>query len=358
MLQAGMKILYLTSVDHPQLRMEAGYLRRYIEVDYLVTDIRKAGIPKATILLLKNFIPCVSSTIRLRIPPFPPKQYFASVLAAATVLERIPKERKYDLVFCQWLFPAGLVGLLISRIKNFKTISVVWGYDIQESSISRKYGINRWSTILLKSIMRKSDVVIANHLIHATIASKIVGNFYSEKVKFVATGIPDLSKELRLPDQKAENLRSDIAKIDPSGIVLYSPSLDPIYGIAELMAAVPAVVQKLPKTLFVVTGEGERKDMFMKIADDMNVTKNVLFVGKVSHTTMLEMYRIAKVVCDLSYYGAGTTTVEAFCFGRPVIGMLLKEASKSKVRMGTLSEKGDSSMLSEKLVAFFGRDTL
>lgn len=331
------------------MKAEAECLRQSAEVDYLVTDLNRGTLPAAIISLLRGLPACLLALGRLGIPPFPPKEFFSSVLAWGLTSGKIPK-KKYDIVYAQWLFPAGLVGLMVSRITSHrpKVVSVICGYDIQRAPPDGGYGIDMWKKVMIKFIMRKSDVVIASHAIHAKIARDIVGQPFSRKVKLLNPGIPDSAKDLPL-DSAFARIEGMITEKRPSGVVLYSPSLNPIYGVMDLIRAAPQVVKRLPRTLFVIAGDGSLREKAGQEAKTSGVSDRVLFIGRVPHPAMLGLFRASDVVCDLCYYGQGMTTAEAFCFGKPTIGIMSKKKLITDGENGYLVEAGEPGQVAERV---------
>jgi glycosyltransferase involved in cell wall biosynthesis len=65
---------------------------------------------------------------------------------------------------------------------------------------------------------------------------------------------------------------------------------------------------------------------------------------------MKALYKLAAVVCDISYAGSGTTTLEAFCFGKPVIGMRTPKSFITHGKNGFLIQRGDHEAFGEYII--------
>ncbi|MCS7374777.1 MAG: glycosyltransferase family 4 protein [archaeon GB-1845-036] len=349
-----MKILLLTSVDHPQIRFEAEMLRKFFEVDYVALNNLNLRSKDAFITFLKSFPQIFVTLFCLRFPPIPPVSFLNHLLIAGYLIgnKKILKE-KYNVIYAHWLFPAGFVGLILSKILDIKVISVVWGYDIQIVQGVKKYGIRGSLRILSKNVIRKSDLVIVNHRVHKRIAEELLGG-RSNNIVYIPPAIPDISVGVReeLTEELKERLSSlnAIDELKANHIVLYSPALTSIYGIMEFVKAIPEVLSKVDNCIFIIVGEGELKDRAINYINEMKLDDKVFFLGRVSHESMKILYKISTIVCDLAYSGTGTTTLEAFCFGKPVIGINTPKSVIKHGENGFLIKRGDHYSLANYVV--------
>jgi len=348
-----MKILLLTSVDHPQIRFEAEMLRNFFEVDCVALKNLNLRSKEAFIPFLKSFPQIIVALIRLRFPPVPHISFINHLLIAGHLIgNKKISRRKYDVIYAHWLFPAGFVGLILSKILGIKVISVVWGYDIQVVP-GKKYGIRDSLRMLSKNVIKKSELVIVNHGVHKRIVEELLGGC-SNKIVYIPPAIPDISAGVReeLTEELKEKLYplNIIDKLKENHIILYSPALKSIYGIMEFMKAIPEVLSKVDNCIFIVVGEGELKDRAIDFIKKMKLENKVLFLGRVSHESMKTLYKLSSVVCDLAYPGTGTTTLEAFCFGKPVIGIRSPKSVIEHGVNGFLVERDDHYSLAKYVI--------
>src|SRR3989304_1243428 len=258
------RILYLTSVGHPRVRLQARYLARMLELDYALLDFGKIVITQDLLsCLIRNLPRIILALLRVMIPPIPLRMFIYNVLAASSIIEKYGRKR-YDVIFAQWLYPAGFVGLLLSKVIGARVVSEIGGYDIQIVT-NTSYGISHLRHIISKYVLRKSDKVIAKYRIHAKIAAELAGVRYQHKILYLPPAIPDLTNLVdvsALPRQVWKRLGNTAE----TKVVLYSPSLKPIYGISEFLKAVPIVLSEGPDCLFLVAGNGELMDMATRFA--------------------------------------------------------------------------------------------
>jgi len=125
-----LRIGFLTSIVHPQIKYEAEYLSKRFHVTYMVTPIlERKQLLYAFKCLFKNFPEVCTSLLKLKVPPIP--QLLPNILISSIILEKGKMHtKKYDLIYAHWLYPAGFIGLMLSKILNCKLILAIWGYDI------------------------------------------------------------------------------------------------------------------------------------------------------------------------------------------------------------------------------------
>jgi len=291
--------------------------------------------------------------LKLSIPPLP--QIFIYLLTVSKLLCNETLEyQKFDLIYAHWLFPSGLIGLILSKIYGCKIVSVIWGYDIQVVRNVKKYGIHGWNRVISRIVIEKSDLIIVNHNIHRILAHMIVKPKYHQKILYIPPGIPDFSSE-NLDLKSANELRKKISfsleELRGKKIVLYGPQLKPIYGIREFVKAAQIVGKQVDGVVFIITGDGELRDEVIKFIKENNLEDKVFLVGKISHDAMKNLYKLSTLVCDLAYPGTGTTTLEAFCFGKPVIGIKSPKTIIDHGFNGFVIERGDYQTLAKYILA-------
>ncbi|MCC6019715.1 MAG: glycosyltransferase, partial [Candidatus Verstraetearchaeota archaeon] len=338
----------MTSVDHPQVRLEAEHLGKKLDLTYVVVpNLNKNLLPRILKYLVKHFPKVCLSLIKLRPPLIPQVLYY--LLLFVTFLENKKiASKKYDIIYAHWLYPAGFLALLLSKIWKTKVISVIWGYDIQVVREAKDYGIHGINRVISRFVIEKSSLVITNHKIHKIIAQCISKQKVNNKIIYIPPAIPDISLNIR--EEPTTELKEKILPIlNNSGkkVVLYAPSLRPIYGIKEFLKAARIVSNSIKDCAFIIVGDGELKNEAIKFIRENELEDRVFLLGKVSYESMKILYKMSTLVCDLAYPGSGTTTLEAFCFGKPVIGIKSPKSIITHGKNGFLIEKGDYGSLAK-----------
>ena len=352
-----MKLLVISSVAHPQIVYEVDALRQTWDLDFLVEE----SISMLTVLrqcfrpFLKRLPLVLLSLARLRIVPFHFNYFLYAQQAARIIDSTITRQLRYDAIYSHWLFPAGFIGLIVGRALGARVISTVWGYDIQTVRGQQSYGIaNSRDAAFSRQIMRASDVVVVNNASHEFTATRLIGADLSYKIVHLPPALPDLSQ--LIADSAAKRFRDKLGIPAKARIILYSPSLRPHYGITEFVDAAPLVSREVPDAFFVVLGEGELKTIAIEGVKRMQLTDRFLFLGKLPHEAVLLLYTCSEIVCDLSYAGHGTTTLEAICFGKAVIAIDSTKRIVEHGKNGFVVPRGDAHALAKQIVRIL-RDT-
>ena len=355
-----LKVLFLTSVNHPQVKYEAEYLGEKLDLTYMVIPIlEKKQLPYAFKCLLKNFPEVCTSLLKLKVLPIP--QLLPYILMSSTILKKEKMHsKKYDLIYAHWLYPAGFIGLIFSKILNCKIISVIWGYDIQVIREVKNYGVQGLNRIIAKTVIEKSDLIIANHKIHKILAQHISSSKAHDIILYVPPAIPDISLDAQdeFTTELKEKLQFIQDKLRRKDIVLFSPSLKPLYGVREFVRAAQIVSTSLKGCIFIIVGDGELKDEVIKFVKENGLEDRVVLVGKVSHESMKVLYKLSTLVCDLAYTGTGTTALEALCFGKPVIGIESPKTVITHEVNGFVIKKGDYKSLANYIIAILKDDEM
>jgi glycosyltransferase involved in cell wall biosynthesis len=272
---------------------------------------------------------------------------------SCTILEgKRMRSEKYDLIYAHWLYPAGFIGLMLSRILNCKIVSVIWGYDIQVLREAKDYGVRELNRVISRIVIEKSDLVIANHKVHKILAQCISSPKAHDRILYVPPAIPDISLDAQdeFTAELKEKLRFTPDELKEKKVVLYAPSLRPMYGVKEFVRATQIVSKFVKDCVSIIVGDGELKSEVIKFINENNLEDKVVLVGKVSHESMKVLYKLSTLVCDLAYPGTGTTALEALCFGKPVIGM---ESPKTIITHGVdgfLIKRGDYKSLANYMI--------
>ncbi len=358
-----MRILFLTYISHPQIILEALELKKYFNVDiivikkshetryvnitYVLDDIKrifKKNPLNIVKLFAKNIPNIFKMLIKTRTPPYPTLEFLLYIFEYLYISEKI-REKHYDIIYAHWAYPSGLIGLWLRETvsRSAKLVVSLWGYDIQRVR-DREYGKRRYYDVFLKNVLLYADLVITNHEIHRRIAVELLHKYGRgksiDKIIYLEPGIPDLSTKIP-EDINNEDVKKFLERWNGKKIVLYAPSLKPIYGVLEFVKALSMILKGSDDVVSIIVGEGSLKQKAREIIEKEGLSKYVLFTGKIEHSTMLYLLREARVICDLSYMGPGTTTLEALCVGRPVIGVRGIKTIISHGVEGYLIERGD-----------------
>jgi glycosyltransferase involved in cell wall biosynthesis len=118
----------------------------------------------------------------------------------------------------------------------------------------------------------------------------------------------------------------DLKKLKPGKktahpTILYLGRLKDYKSIPVLLKSAKNIITKIPTAKFIIAGDGPEKKRLMRITNDLKITSNVEFTGKVTEQEKIALYQKAWVFVNPSLMeGWGITSIEANACGTPVIG--------------------------------------
>ncbi len=172
------------------------------------------------------------------------------------------------------------------------------------------HGVERW-------ISNRSDRVIA---CSTFMREQIVDVFGvpESAVEVIPNGIDP--EDLQPQDEgELRRLRSEFAAPDES-LVLLVGRLVYEKGFQFALEALPAIIERLPKTRFIVAGSGTHEQELRRQAEELGLMEHGTFVGWIGDDVLHSLYRIADVCVVPSIYEPfGLVALEAMASGCPCI---------------------------------------
>jgi glycogen synthase len=172
------------------------------------------------------------------------------------------------------------------------------------------HGVERWIT-------NRSDRVIACSYYMREQIEDVFG-VEEERVTVIANGIdPD---DLQPHDAPGlEQLRSEFAAPDER-LVLLVGRLVYEKGFQIALEAMPALIERLPDTRFIVAGSGTHEAELRRQAAELGLGRHGAFLGWIGDDVLHSLYRIADVCVVPSIYEPfGLVALEAMASGCPCI---------------------------------------
>jgi len=120
-----------------------------------------------------------------------------------------------------------------------------------------------------------------------------------------------------------------------------------------LIKAIPLVVEKLPKSLFLIVGGGDQEKAVKKSVMDLGIQENVCWAGRVSYYQTPALFKACDVFAITSTY-EGTCMVlqEAAVSGKPIMATGFTGAYESIIdgETGYIVPIGDSQRVAGKIL--------
>ena len=146
--------------------------------------------------------------------------------------------------------------------------------------------------------------------------------FPAAKTRVIWNGVDEKKCDIsKFAKQKRDEYRAKIGVDEKDKMILFTGRLTWVKGIDTLVRAMPAILEKAPKTKLVVLGRGEMLDELKAVAAQLNIVKNIIFIDKwVDEKERLILYASADIVCAPSRYEPfGIVSLEGMSMKKPVI---------------------------------------
>ena len=128
----------------------------------------------------------------------------------------------------------------------------------------------------------------------------------------------------------------------------------PEKGVVDLLRAAQIVVAKNPDTHFVLVGEGDDRESFMKDAEQMGLKDHITWTGLVQDPFAEGVYDAADIVCQASRWeeAFGQVIAEAMACSKPVVGTRVGGIPEVIVdgKSGFLVDRGDCETLAQRII--------
>lgn len=225
-------------------------------------------------------------------------------LGIRTIVERIYRNFRFDLIHSHMALPDGFAGILVKNKYNSKLIITIHGMDLM-ITVNRSEKNKK----CLEFSFNQADKII-------TVSNKLrnlgINNFgLPEKVITINNGI----YPPKTFDQKLKIRSNNKIKILSVSYLIERK------GIEYNLRAVSKLIKKYPEIIYSVIGEGLEKTNLMKLAVELGLDNHVNFIGKVSDSELLDYMSETDIFSLPSWNeGFGVVYIEAMAHGKPVIG--------------------------------------
>jgi glycosyltransferase involved in cell wall biosynthesis len=147
-----------------------------------------------------------------------------------------------------------------------------------------------------------------------------------------------------------------------SHTVLFVGVLSKQKGVNFLLKAFKHVVARLPQAKLEIVGDGPEKPYLESLAEELNISHCVNFLGRISHAEVKHHYATANVCVVPSIWKENSPLViyEALASGRPVVGSQrggIPELIENSVR-GFIVNVKDSYLFAEKIIKLLSNPSL
>jgi phosphatidylinositol alpha-1,6-mannosyltransferase len=206
----------------------------------------------------------------------------------------------------------GWLTLISRYVLRCRTLIYCHGDDLKcsEEIVRRR---RRWFRLA-------DNIVAANRYAEAQLTT--VFGIANDKIILVRNGV-DLKNFYPAPPPISYIEHYDLTD---KRVLLTVSRLVPRKGIDQTLKALPAVAKRFPNIIYLVVGDGPQRTALEAIAQKLEISNLVKFVGSVEHSKIRNFYNAAEIVLhpnrveDSESDGLPLVFLEANACGKPIIG--------------------------------------
>ena len=245
----------------------------------------------------------------------------------------------YSVITVQDPFETGLVGVKLKKIFNIP-LQIQIHTDFLSPYFKNSF-LNRVRVFISKFTIPKADGIrVVSYVINQKLENK--------KIKSdILPVFVDVEKIFN--EKPKKDLKKDFSQFDQ--IVFMASRLTKEKRIDVALSVFKKVIGQFPKTGLVIAGDGSEKNNLERLASQLGISKNVIFLGW--QNDVISCYKTSDVfLCTSDYEGYGMSLVEAQASGCPIVTTKVGVANSSIIisTHNRFCEIGDTDCLTKNIL--------
>jgi glycosyltransferase involved in cell wall biosynthesis len=344
---------------------DAPYKRRQIRVLQLITSLERGGAENHLLALLthadreafavETAVLCGEGEL---VPQFRAAGIPVHLLKARNRFDPLALGRLVSLLRAQpfdivhsHLFRADIyAGLAVARLGEHRPLLVSTRHN------DDRFFLNPFVGLAHYAISSRQDLIIAisDHIARFTVAR---GVRHPSRVRRVYHGLePPVTLAL---EREGQRIRAELGISPDAFLVGNVGRLALQKGQRHLIAAMPMLLERVPRAHAVIAGGGDLEEFLIELADEMGVAERVHVLGPRKDVPAL-MHAIDVFAMPSIWEGFGLVLLEAMAAGRPVVASRVATIPEvvADGETGVLVPAGDPLALAEALARLADQPTL
>ncbi|MEM6822120.1 MAG: glycosyltransferase family 4 protein [Verrucomicrobiota bacterium] len=219
---------------------------------------------------------------------------------------RLARKKNFDIINVHWPFPHGFFGLAMQWINHAPIVSTCHGAEL---ALGRKLPLVQ---LVLHWFLNCSQGVTCN----SSHTKNEILKVCDRSVKVIPYG--SSLRSIAQIDKKTD---------DPEAIpsLLFCGRLIERKGVDILLRSLPRILEKKNVQLK-ITGEGDQKQKWMRLTEELGISKHVHFLGFVSNQELSVLYQMCDIYVHPAIFdsrgdteGLGVVLIEALLNSKPVV---------------------------------------
>lgn len=234
----------------------------------------------------------------------------------------------------------------LAHLKNrYPCLVTVLGIIAKEYKL---YTNKKLSYIYRATIAKRNEYLILskipNIVVESTYNKRIIKQIYNVNNSKIYV-IPDGVDIEYIQQIEPKNLDKDIH-------AFFIGNLYPIKGVDLLIRATPIITKSIPDFHLIIAGRGPQEDYLKRLVKELNLEKNIKFLGFISDEDKFKYIKSSKVVVVPSRWDFSPIVIyEAMACGKPVIA---SDVTNSEIlidgKTGLLFKSEDVEDLADKII--------
>ena len=265
-------------------------------------------------------------------------------------LVRLLRDHPFDIVHSH-LFRADIyAGLAVARLGEHRPLLVSTRHN------DDRFFLNPFVGLVHYAISARQDLIIAisDHIARFTVAR---GVRHPARVRRVYHGLePPVTRAL---EREGQRIRSELGISAGAFLVGNVGRLALQKGQRHLIAAMPLLLERVPRAHAIIAGGGDLEEFLKELADEMGVAERVHVLGPRKDVPAL-MHAIDVFAMPSIWEGFGLVLLEAMAAGRPIVASRVATIPEVVVdgETGILVPAGDPLALAEALATLADQPSL
>lgn len=248
-----------------------------------------------------------------------PKFIWPRWLRMFFTVRKLVKEHGIELIMLHHVLPVGYVALMIKKLFGVPYVIFSHGTDIVAATQTN------WKKRMATMVVKECEQVIFNSNNLKQRLLRVLPQF--EPISTVMYPCPD--EEFFTPaDEKAIQKLVDELALEGKQVVLSIGRLADGKGFPHMVRIFPKILEKVPHVVWVIIGEGAKRDEIYEEIRKNNLQNVVRYLGMVPHEEIKKYYYLADVFALFTHpdegkeEGLGLVFLEAAACARPVVAGL------------------------------------
>lgn len=228
---------------------------------------------------------------------------------------RLVKREKIQVIYAHHALPVGYIAYLLKKISKIPFVLFFHGTDLS-------LGIKNKKEKLKKICLAADKIVVNSEYLKNKFLSAFEG--VNKEIAVVYPCPNDIFLQT-VSDVELKKLKSKLA-LEGKKVIITVARMSEGKGYPHLIRLLPKILEKIPNLVWLIIGDGPKKDEIIK-SIQKNYLQNVTrFIGKIPYTELPKYYQLADLMVLLTHPDEslaeeawGTAFVEAAASGLPVV---------------------------------------